>query len=217
VSTAWGRRLQYAAACLLVIAYDGLSHYSNATGAHQLGAALALTPTSLVLLIVAWRSTPPAIALLLSAALGTVLFYVWPLLAQKFSLFYLIQETSVYGLLGLTFSRSLRHNKIALCTQLADRLHGPLSPREVRYTRRVTLAWALFFFAVSSVSVLLYVAAPLRTWSVYINFCVLPLIAAMFVAEYLVRRRVLPQVKRVGIIASVRAYFASPRYREHGH
>ena len=32
-----------------------------------------------------------------------------------------------------------------LCTQLADKVHGPLSALELRYTRRVTAAWTLFF------------------------------------------------------------------------
>jgi uncharacterized membrane protein len=90
-------------------------------------------------------------------------------------------------------------------------VHGPLSPREVLYTRHVTLAWTVFFFAIVAISVLLFLHAALRIWSIYINFCVLPLIGAMFLAEYLVRRRVLPLVKRGGLLATVRVYFASPR------
>ena len=217
MSTGWGRRLQYAAACLLVAAYAGLSHYSNAVGAHRLGALLALTPTSLGLLVLVWRTLPPAGALLSAAALAALSFLSWPLLARHFSLLSLIQETSLYALLGFAFSRSLRRNEVALCTALADRVHGPLSPREVWYTRRVTAAWAGFFFAVASLSLLLYVTAPVRVWSAYINFCVLPLVAVMFLVEYGVRRRVLPQVKRVGIGAAVRAYLARPECRERGH
>ena len=49
---------------------------------------------------------------------------------------------------------------------------------------------------------------PLRIWSLFANFCVLPVIGLMFVAEYAVRRRVLPQVPRRGILAAVRVYFA---------
>ena len=98
-----------------------------------------------------------------------------------------------------------------MCTQLADKVHGPLSPREVRYTRGVTVAWTLFFFGIAAVSMLLYAAAPLRVWSFYINFCALPLIGAMFVAEYLVRRRTLPGGPRAGLLATVRVYFANPR------
>jgi uncharacterized membrane protein len=204
-----GRWLQYAAACSAVAAYAGLSHYCNATGAHELGAALALTPLIVLALILAWRRTPQG-AVLLAGGLAAVLYVLWPLLEQNFSLFYLVQETGVYTLLGLTFGRSLLPTQVALCTQLADKLHGPLSPREVLYTRRVTAAWMLFFFAVAAVSIELFLGAPLRIWSIYINFCVLPLIAAMFVAEYLVRLRVLPQLRRTGLIATVRVYFAGP-------
>ncbi len=210
MSTRWGRRLQYPAACSLVVAYAGVSHYCNSAGAHDLGAAVGLTPLTLFILVLAWRYLAPPPAAAVSAALAAVLFYVWPVLAKNFSLFYLVQESSVYGILGLTFCRSLRRDEIAVCTRLADKVHGPLSRQEVRYTRRVTGAWSIFFFTVSSVSILLYLAAPLRIWSIYINFCVLPLVAAMFIGEYLVRRRVLPQIRRVGLMATVRVYFASP-------
>jgi uncharacterized membrane protein len=43
----------------------------------------------------------------------------------------------------------------------------------------------------------------------FVNFCALPLILLMFVAEYLVRRRVLPQAQRSGgLLATLRVYFA---------
>jgi uncharacterized membrane protein len=211
VSTPWGRRLQHAAVCTLVVAYAGLSHYCNSTGAHELGAALALTPLTLLTLVVSWRGLPAVAALAVSAAVACVLLFLWPLLARNFSLFYLIEESSVYGILGLTFSRSLLPRGTAVCTRLADEVHGPLAPQEVRYTRQVTAAWSVFFFTITTVSILLYLAEPVRIWSIYINFCVAPLIAAMFVGEYLVRRRVLPQIKRVGVLASIRVYFASPQ------
>lgn len=213
MSRRWGRRLQYAAACLLVVAYASLSHYSNSvSGAHGLGAALALGPATVFALVLAWRCTPPPVALLFTAGLATLLYCLWPVLVHNFSLFYLVQESSVYGLLGLTFSRSLLPNQVALCTQLADKVHGPLSPHEVLYTRRVTAAWAVFFFTIAAVSILLFLYAPMRIWSIYINFCVLPLVGAMFVAEYLVRRRVLPQGQRAGLLATVRVYLTSSPY-----
>jgi uncharacterized membrane protein len=196
---------------VLVVAYASLSHYCNAHGVRDMGAALALAPLTLLILVVVWRSWSTLAAVVATAGWGLVLFSVWPIMARNFSLFYLIQESSVYAILGLTFANSLRRNKIALCTQLADKVHGPLSPQEVAYTRRVTAAWSVFFFTVATVSVALYVGAPLRIWSIYINFCVMPLVAAMFIGEYVVRRRVLPQIKRVGVMASVRIYFASPQ------
>jgi uncharacterized membrane protein len=194
-----------------IVAYAGLSYYSSSSDAHDLGAVLALAPATLVGLILAWRSAPPAVALLATVALAALLCHFWPLLKANFTLFYLVQESSIYGLLGLTFTRSLLPKQVALCTQLADKIHGPLSPREVWYTRRVTAAWAVFFFAVVAVSILLFLFAPMRIWAIFINFCTLPLVGGMFVAEYLVRRRALPQIKRAGLLATVRVYFTSPQ------
>jgi uncharacterized membrane protein len=110
--------------------------------------------------------------------------------------------------MALSFGRSLIGNRVALCTQLADRVHGPLTPSEVRYTRRVTAAWAGFFVLIVAATLGLFYAAPLRIWSLFANFCVPPLIGLMFVAEYAVRRRALPQAPHRGILAAIRAYFA---------
>jgi uncharacterized membrane protein len=120
----------------------------------------------------------------------------------------LLQEGGFYALLAASFGLSLRGGRMALCTRLADRLHGPLNPQELLYTRRVTWAWTLFFVLVVAATLGFYLAAPLYIWSLFANFCVLPLVGLMFVTEYAVRRRVLPQVRHRGILASVRVYFA---------
>ena len=210
MSRRWDRRLQCAAACTAIAAYAGLSHYCNSVaGVRGLGAALALAPMTVVAMILAWRTAPPAVAALVYAGLAGSIMGLWPVLRQNYPLINLVQDSSVYGLLGFTFGRSLLPGRVALCTQLADKEHGPLAAHEVRYTRQVTAAWTVFFFAVSAVSILLFVWAPLRIWSFYINFCVLPLVGAMFIAEYQVRRRVLPEVKRTGLLATVRVYLAT--------
>jgi uncharacterized membrane protein len=54
----------------------------------------------------------------------------------------------------------------------------------------------------------LFFTVPLRIWSFFSNFCALPLVLLMFVAEYAVRRRVLPQTTRAGLLATMRVYFA---------
>src|SRR5258708_63867 len=94
------------------------------------------------------------------------------------------------------------------CTEVGDSVHGSLTREEVRYARRVTAAWAVFFILITGATFGLFLFAPLRIWSLFANFCVLPLIGLMFVAEYAVRRRALPQVPRRGILAAVRVYFA---------
>lgn len=98
-----------------------------------------------------------------------------------------------------------------LCTQLADKIHGPLTALEQRYTRRVTAAWAIFLSAQVAATLLLFAFAPLRIWSLFVNFCSLPLLLLMFAGEMAVRQRVLPATHQSGLIETLRVYFANPR------
>jgi uncharacterized membrane protein len=202
-------KLAIATACVLIAAYTGLSHYCNTHGAERLGAALSLAPLVLVGLAVAWRSLHPLIAALITIVAAALLYDCWPWLERHFSAVYFLQESGMYGLLAFGFWRSLRGGDVPLCTRLADKLHGPLSPREVSYTRRVTWAWAIFFSGITLLIALLYAAAPRALWSAFVNFVALPLVVAMFVAEYAVRRRVLPATFHSGILATVRIFLAS--------
>jgi uncharacterized membrane protein len=206
----WRRRLELAAVVVFLIAYAGLSHYSNsAAKTHDLGVGLALGPVLSVALVLLWRSTHYGVALLVAAGAVLLLRHYWPLLEKNFPVVYLLQEGGFYSIMAASFGVSLLGNRVSLCTQLADKVHGPLTPQELRYTRRVTLAWAIFFLSITGISIALFAYAPLRIWSLFANFCALPLMGLMFVAEYAVRRRVLPQAPRRGILAAVRVYFAS--------
>jgi uncharacterized membrane protein len=206
----WRRRLQLAAIIAFVVAYAVLSHYSNSLAeSHNLGVGLAVGPVISVGLVLVWRWTQLWIALLAAAAAAMLLRHFWPLLEKNFSLVYLLQEGGFYSVMALSFGQSLMGRRQALCTLLADKVHGPLTPQEVLYTRRVTAAWALFFLMIAATTLGLFAFASLRIWSLFANFCVLPLIGLMFAGEYAVRRRALPQVPRRGILAAVRVYFAS--------
>jgi uncharacterized membrane protein len=208
----WGRRLQLAAVGVFIVAYSGLSHYSNSHAqARDLATILALAPMLTVGLLLLWRWRGALTASLAAAGVGVLCFHFWPLFKQNFSLVYLIQQLGFYGLMAATFGVSLLPGRLPLCTQLADKVHGPLGPPELRYTRQVTAAWVWFFVANMAATVLLYAFAPLRTWSLFVNFCSLPLIGLMFAVEYAIRRRVLKQVHTGGLIATLRVYFADPR------
>ena len=202
-------RLQLAAVLLFFIAYSVLSHYSNLNPqAHDLRALLALAPMLALGLVLLWRWNGVVAALLAAAATAYLLRAFWPLFAQNFSIVYLVQQVGFYSIMAFTFGRSLRQGRVPLCTHIADRVHGPLSTLELRYTRKATLAWVIFFLLNLAATFLLFKFAPLRVWSVFVNFCSLPLILLMFAAEYAVRRRVLPQVQSSGLIAALRVYFA---------
>ena len=208
----WRRRLQLAAVAVFVVAYSVLSHYSNSHAKERdLATVLALAPMLTLGLLLLWRWRGAVTALGGAIGVGALCWWLWPLFKQNFSLVYLAQQLGFYGLMAASFGGSLLRGRIPLCTQLADKVHGPLGPAELRYTRQVTAAWAWFFIANMVVTLLLYAFAPLNIWSLFVNFCALPLIGLMFAAEYAVRRRVLKQVHTGGLIATLRVYFADPR------
>lgn len=191
---------------LTVIAYAILAHYSNAVPGHEdLGTVLALAPVWIAAIILAWRSQHRALSLLACALAAALALAEWKNLRSHFSWLYLIQQAGTYGLLGLSFGRSLAAGQVPLCTRFATFAHGSLSADAVRYTRSVTLAWTIFFFVMCATVLILYFAAPLRVWSVFANFCTAPLVGLMFVGEYLVRLRVLPDMQHASIIGTVRA------------
>jgi uncharacterized membrane protein len=205
------RRLQLAAVIVLIVAYSALSHYSNSDPqARDLGAALALSPILGIGFVLIWRWVGALPAVLTGISTAILVRHYWPLFTQNFSAVYLIQQCGFYAIMAWSFARSLFKGRVPLCTQLADRVHGPLTAQELRYTRKVTVAWVIFFMLNLVLNYLLFEFAPLRIWSLYVNFCSLPLILLMFVAEYTVRRRVLPLVQRNGLIATLRVYFANP-------
>jgi uncharacterized membrane protein len=208
----WGRRPQLAAVGVFFVAYSGLSHYGNSHAqARDLATGLALAPMLTLGLVLLWRWRGALLALLAAGGTGLLAYHFWPQLTRNFALVYLIQQLGFHGLMAATFGLSLLPGRVPLCTQFADKVHGPLGTAELRYTRQVTAAWAMFFVANAVVMILLYEFAPLRLWSIFVNFCSLPLIGLMFAAEYAVRRRVLNQVKTGGLIATLRVYFANPR------
>lgn len=127
--------------------------------------------------------------------------------------FYFLQHVGMFILLAAWFGASLRPGRDALVTRFAKLVEGDLAAEGLAYTRRVTLAWALFCAAMAIASALLYFLAPLALWSVFANLLSLPLVAAMFVAEYVVRLRVCPDLARGGlargVLRSMRAYWES--------
>jgi uncharacterized membrane protein len=126
---------------------------------------------------------------------------------------YFIQHVAMFAALGAWFGLTLRPGRDALVSRFAHFSEGALSAEGIAYTRRVTLAWTLFFAAVASTSVALFFLAPLELWSAFANLLTLPLVGAMFVAEYAVRTRACPELARGGlargVLRSMRAYWES--------
>lgn len=70
------------------------------------------------------------------------------------------------------------------------RLHNPeLPPAAVRYTRKVTWVWMVFFAFNGSMSVALSLWAPLRWWTLYNGLIAYLIMGALFAVEWLLRQR----------------------------
>jgi len=201
------RRWQLTAIAVVIGGYAALSYYSSARPeAKGLGAGLSIGPIVLIGLALVWRWTPRLVAVLITAALGAALYRFWPALKENYQWSDLVQQAGVYGLLAGSFARTLLGGRVPMCTQLADKLHGPLQPAEIRYTRGATLAWTVFYLALTAAIVILFFAAPQKVWSMFVNFATYGLIAAMFVVDHAIRRRVLPHAKRTGVLAAMRQF-----------
>ena len=109
------------------------------------------------------------------------------------------------------FGRTLAAGREALTTGFARRVHGTLPADIERYTRRVTLAWCVFFAMQVLVSAILFAAAPLETWSVFVNLLSGPLIVLMFAGEYLYRIVRFPDHAHVSIWKGIQMFVG------HGH
>ena len=201
------RILRWLGIITLLIGYPLLAHYTNES-AHNgnLGALVALAPVILLVLVVVWRSPQRSVMLGVLLLACATLWAEWSALEQHFGLVYWLQYLGMQLVLFTTFARTLIAGRQPLCTRLAEAVHAPLTPQQEIYTRQVTVAWALFFAAMALVSTLLFFLAPLTTWSVFANFLTLPLVVLMFIAEYWVRRWILPDMQHTHILDAIRAF-----------
>ncbi|MCB2016169.1 MAG: hypothetical protein KDF54_01410 [Hydrogenophaga sp.] len=171
------------------------------------GVLLAVLPMSTAVVVTLWRSDRRWMAMLVLVLLIAVVVSLWPWLMTQVALLFLIEQLGVYALLASFFALSLRGPGESLVTQMARRVHGgELSQALERYTRSVTVAWALFFVVVGLVSVLLFVFASAQVWSGFANLCTGPLIGLMFVGEYLCRRVALAGEPTASLADTIRAW-----------
>ena len=195
-----------------IAVYAVLMHRVNASGQPGImGAFLAMVPVFLIGLVMLSNTRLRLGGLLLLVLSGLVFWISWPSIAHHSGLLFWLQDMGLLLTLLATFGRTLLGGCTPLCVTFAEMMHGPLSVAHERYARQVTVAWVIFFGLLAAISTLLFLLTPLTVWSVYANFMVLPLVALMFVAEYLVRRRVLSEVSPGHILDAVNAYLKSSR------
>lgn len=191
---------------VVVIAWAMAAHYTSAlVDESSWGALLAIAPFAMIAAAFAWQSPRRGLMLALLAAASLALALAWPTLARNVGWLYFVQHVGTNALLGLGFGRTLGAGREPMCTRIARTLHGTVSPALARYTRQVTAAWTMFFAGTVVISCLLFAFGTIEAWSTFANLLTMPLVGLMFIAEYLVRLKLLPE-DRSSILDAVRAY-----------
>ena len=170
--------------------------------------ALGVTPLTVMALLAAWHSRMRWLALTLLAALAlTVLLYLEEL-RNHINWLYFMQHAGTMILLAITFGSTLgRGDADALCSRVTRlMLPGPADPVYMRYTWKVTLIWTVYFITSAVVSVGLFFYGPIAVWSYFANLLTPVIVGLMFVIEYLVRVRVLPDRAHFSIAQTIKAY-----------
>ena len=199
--------VRVAAIFLASVAYVLGTHWlMTRTGDSPWNVVGVLSPMLVAIAIGAWRGGQR----LLGA--GAALLVVWLCVealrgaAVSPALLYLAQHAGIHLFLAIAFGSTLRTGHTPLITTLAERVHRELTPDMVVYTRKVTIAWTIYFVAMAATSLALFEFASFDTWALFANLLT-PLTAGlMFGGEYLLRYQLHPEFERADIAAMIRSY-----------
>jgi uncharacterized membrane protein len=189
------------------IAYLLGSHWLMTHAPDSAWAALVVVGPMLALAAwLAWQRRQRGPALLAALATAALALQAWRGGGLAPGSIYVAQHVAIHVLLAFVFGLSLQGGREALVTALARRVHGRLTPAMAAYSRRVTLAWTVYFLAMAALSVLLYALAPFALWATFANLATPLAMLAMFVGEYLLRYRLHPEFERATLGQALRAY-----------
>jgi len=197
-----------AAVLLLGAAYVLGSHWLMVqTEASAWNVVGVLSPMLVVVGLGAWRSGHLGVALCVAAALAALCVQAFLGIRVTSHALYLLQHAGVNFFLALFFGSTLRPGHTALITTLARKVHeGELPPAHLAYTRKLTLAWVIFFLAIVAISLVLFFGAAFETWAVFANLLTPVAVAVMFIGEHFLRFRLHPEFKRSSISQAIQAY-----------
>lgn len=195
---------------LFVVGYALLAHYTNVAGTETLGTIVALAPILVAAVSLVWQLRRHKVVPILFVLACLALAIAWGRIEKHYSLIYWLEHAGTELFLCFIFGRTLLEGREPMVTFFARMIHGPLSPELQTYTRAVTKAWVAFFAVMAALSTLLFMLVSVEVWSMFANFFTAPLIALMFLGEYLVRRRLHPKMEHAPILEGVKAYWKHP-------
>jgi uncharacterized membrane protein len=198
-----------AAIALAGAAYLAFSHFLTiAERPSTLMLTLGVTPLTVMTLVAAWHSRMRWWALTFLAVLALAVLLYLEESRNHVNWLYFMQHAGAMTLLAITFGSTLgRGDSDALCSRVTRlMLPGPADPAYMRYTWKITLAWTVYFITSAVVSVGLFFFGPIAVWSWFANLLTPLIVGLMFVIEYLVRVRVLPDRAHFSIAQTIQAY-----------
>lgn len=185
---------------ITLLAYPTLIHLSLAFDRPLAIAGLWLA-VSAVGFLVSIRRGSSSMALLFGALLVTGAGLWW--FGEVVDLMYL-PPVLVNVALMILFGRTLQPGATPLVARVAALWRGTLDREVARYTRRVTIAWTVFFALMALESAALALFAPVHVWSLFTNFINYLLVALFFVVEYQLRSYCLPDHEHLSFRAFCR-------------
>ena len=117
-----------------------------------------------------------------------------------------LPHAAAYVFLLWLFGRTLLRGREPLITRIARRVRGALPPELEAYTRRLTAAWCVFFAGQLAVSALLFGFGSVEHWLFFVAVLNFPLVALMFVGDWLYRVIRYPHLPQSSIAKAVRAF-----------
>jgi len=199
--------LRLVAAGLAGAAYLGGAHWlMTSAPSSSWNAVVIVGPMLAAAAVVARQRRQRALALVLAVATAALVVQAARGGGVAAETLYLGQHVAIHLLLAFVFGSTLAAGREPLVSALARRVHRGLTPGMAAYSRKVNVAWTVYFVAMALVSIVVFVAAPFAVWAAFANLVTPLAIVAMFVGEYLLRYRLHPEFERATLAQAVRAY-----------
>lgn len=203
-AVSWSWKVAIVLAC---VAYQYLVHSSVSNA--QFGAlyhALMWLPVAALACWTVARSRNKPLWLSILLAAGAIVYFLEHRERLGLAASSGISHAAAYLFLLWYFGSTLLPGREAIITRFTRRVHGAVQPAMERFTRQLTVVWCLFFAAQLIASALLFAFAPLNAWSLFVNLLNLPLLALMFVGQWVYRRLRHPDYPRSSIWQAVEAF-----------
>ncbi len=200
----WGR---VAGVLAGIAAFQMLAHWAISVDANSIiSEVFVVGPLCVIFVGLLLRTGTGRLVLLGVVPIGAAGYWAWRRTGSDPTLLYPLPQICLNLFMLWLFGRTLRNGQEALITRVARHVHKEISVELAGYTRRVTQAWCAFFVGMIAVSLLLFFFVSLDAWSTFTNLFGLPLVAAMFVAEYVWRRLRHPEFMTGSLLSGIRAF-----------